>query len=122
LDSMDTEIHVLLFTPEGLGRIIGGSLLGFMFKYSVVVLDRGCLSMVRSRPRVTEFTTRTLRRSILAALGLAIERFCLGMLRELASHLYHSIRHLIRYLYTLSGDPEGFPVRMRSFCCGARRI
>ena len=111
MDSMDTEIHVLLFTPEGLGRVIGeGSLLGFMLKYSVVVLDRGCLSMVRSRPRVTEFTTRTLRRSILAALGLAIERFCLGMLRELASHLYHSIRHLIRYLYTLSGDPEGFPV------------
>jgi len=86
---MDTEIHVLLFTPEGLGRVIGeGSLLGFVLKYSVVVLDRGCLSMVRSRPRVTEFTTRTLRRSILAALGLAIERFCLEMLRELASHLY----------------------------------
>jgi hypothetical protein len=32
------------------------------------------------------------------------------MLGESASHLYHSIRHLIRYLYTLSGDPEGFPV------------
>jgi len=71
LDSMDTEIHVLLFTPEELGRIIGeGSLLGFMLKYSVVLLDWGCLSMVRSRPRVTEFTIRTLRRSILAALGL----------------------------------------------------
>ena len=111
MDSMDTEIHVQLFTPEELGRIIGeGSLLGFMLKYSVVLLDRGCLSMVRSRPRVTEFTIRTLRRSILAALGLAIERFYLEMLGESASHLYHSIRHLIRYLYTLSGDPEGFPV------------
>jgi hypothetical protein len=32
------------------------------------------------------------------------------MLKESASHLYHSIRHLIRYLYTLSGDAEGFPI------------
>jgi hypothetical protein len=66
--------------------------------------------MVRSRPRVTEFTVRSLRRSTLAALGLAIECFYLGMLKESTSHLYHSIRHLIRYLYTLSGDAKGFPV------------
>ena len=55
-----------------------GSPLGFMLKYSVVLLDRGCLSMVRSRPRVTEYTMKTLRRSILVALGLAIEHYYLG--------------------------------------------
>jgi predicted nucleotidyltransferase len=111
LEFMGTEIHVQLFTPEELDKMIyEGSPLGFMLKHSVVLLDRGCLSMVRSRPRVTEFTVRSLRRSTLAALGLAIECFYLGMLKESASHLYHSIRHLIRYLYTLSGDAESFPV------------
>jgi hypothetical protein len=75
-DFMDTRIYVQLFTPEELDKMISeGSLLGFMLKYSVVVLDRGCLSMVRSKPRITEFTVRSLRRSTLAALGLAIESF-----------------------------------------------
>jgi predicted nucleotidyltransferase len=111
LNFMDTRVHVELFTPEELDQMIErGSPLGFMLKHSVVLLDRGCLSMVRSRPRITEYTMKTLRRSILAALGLAIEHYYLEMLRESASHLYHSIRHLIRYLYSLSGDAEGFPV------------
>ncbi|MCC6056752.1 MAG: hypothetical protein LM583_08760 [Desulfurococcaceae archaeon] len=108
---MGIRIYVRLFTPEELDKMIGeGFLLGFMLKYLVVLLNRGCLSMVRSKPRVTEFTVRSLRRSTLAALGLAIESFYLGMLKESVSHLYHSIRHLIRYLYTLSGDAEGFPI------------
>jgi hypothetical protein len=51
-----------------------------------------------------------LRRSVLVALGLAIESYYMEMPRESTSHLYHSIRHLIRYLYSLSGDAEGFPV------------
>jgi len=111
LDFMDTKVHIELFTPEELDQVIErGSPLGFMLKHSVVLLDRGCLSMVRSRPRITEYTVKTLRRSILVALGLAIEHYYLEMLRESASHLYHSIRHLIRYLYSLSGDVEGFPV------------
>jgi predicted nucleotidyltransferase len=111
LDFMDTRVHVELFTPEDLDRMIeSGSLLGFMLKYSVVLLDRGCLPTVRSRPRITEYTIKTLRRSVLVALGLAVENYYIEMFRESASHLYHSIRHLIRYLYSLSGDVEGFPV------------
>ena len=66
--------------------------------------------MVRSRPRITEYTVKTLRRSVLVALGLAIESYYVEMPRESASHLYHSVRHLIRYLYSLSGYAEGFPV------------
>jgi hypothetical protein len=66
--------------------------------------------MIRSRPRITEYTRRILRRSVLTALGLAIESYYIDMPRESASHLYHSIRHLIRYLYSLSGDAEGFPI------------
>jgi predicted nucleotidyltransferase len=111
LDFMDTRVYVELFTPEELDQMIErGSPLGFMLKYSVVLLDRGCLSMVRSRPRITEYTVKTLRRSVLVALGLAIESYYMEMPRESASHLYHSVRHLIRYLYSLSGDAEGFPV------------
>jgi len=111
LDFMDTRVHVELFTPEELDQMIEkGSLLGFMLRYSVVLLDRGCLSMIRSRPRITEYTIKILRRSVLAALGLAIESYYMEMPRKSASHLYHSIRHLIRYLYSLSGDAEGFPV------------
>jgi predicted nucleotidyltransferase len=111
LDFMDTRVYVELFTPEELDQMIErGSPLGFMLKYSVVLLDRGCLSMVRSRPRITEYTVKTLRRSVLVALGLAIESYYMEMPRESASHLYHSVRHLIRYLYSLSGGAEGFPV------------
>jgi len=111
LDFMDTRVYVELFTPEELDQVIEkGSPLGFMLKYSVVLLDQGCLSMVRSRPRITEYTVKTLRRSVLVALGLAIESYYVEMPRESASHLYHSVRHLIRYLYSLSGDAEGFPV------------
>ena len=111
LDFMDTRVYVELFTPEELDQMIEkGSPLGFMLKYSVVLLDQGCLSMVRSRPRITEYTVKTLRRSVLVALGLAIESYYMEMPRESASHLYHSVRHLIRYLYLLSGDAEGFPV------------
>jgi predicted nucleotidyltransferase len=111
LDFMDTRVYVELFTPEELDQMIEkGSPLGFMLKYSVVLLDQGCLSMVRSRPRITEYTVKTLRRSLLVALGLAVESYYMEMPRESASHLYHSVRHLIRYLYSLSGDAEGFPV------------
>ena len=111
LDFMDTKVHVQLFTPEELDQMIEkGYLLGFMFRYSVILLDRGCLSMIRSRPRITEYTIKILRRSVLTALGLAIESYYIDMPRESASHLYHSIRHLIRYLYSLSGDAEGFPI------------
>jgi predicted nucleotidyltransferase len=111
LDFMGTRVHVSLFTPEELNQMFEkGSPLGFMFKYSVVLLDRGCLSMIRSRPRITEYTVKILRRSVLVALGLAIESYYMEMPRESTSHLYHSIRHLIRYLYSLSGDAEGFPV------------
>ena len=111
LDFMDTKVHVQLFTPEELDQMIEkGYLLGFMFRYSVILLDRGCLSMIRSRPRITEYTIKILRRYVLAALGLAIESYYMEMPRKSASQLYHSIRHLIRYLYALSGDAEGFPV------------
>ena len=57
--------------------------------------------MVRSKPRITEFTVRSLRRPTLAALGLAIESSYLGMLKEPVSRLHHSMRRLIRDLYTL---------------------
>jgi predicted nucleotidyltransferase len=40
LDFIDTKVHVQLFTPEELDQTIEkGCLLGFMLRYSVVVLD-----------------------------------------------------------------------------------
>jgi predicted nucleotidyltransferase len=111
LDFMGNRVHVSLFTPGELNQMIEkGSPLGFMFKYSVVLQDRGCLSMIGSRPRITEYTVKILRRSVLVALGLAIESYYMDVPKESTSHLYHSIRHLIKYLYSLSGDAEGFPV------------
>jgi len=111
LDFMGTRVHVSLFTPEELNQVIEkGSPLGFMFKYSVILLDRGCLFMIKSRPRITDYTVEILRKSVLVALGMAIESYYMDMPRESTTHLYHSIRHLIRYLYSLTGDAEGFPV------------
>lgn len=111
LDFMGTEVDVAFFTPEELDLLIeNGAPLDFMFGYSVILLDRGCLATIRSRPRITEYTRKTLRRSIFVALGLTIENYYLNILRKSASHLYHLIRHLARYLYSLSRDVEGFPV------------
>jgi hypothetical protein len=76
----------------------------------VILLGRGCLATIRSRPRITKYTKKTIRRSIFVALGLTIENYYLNILGKSASYPYHSIRHLAMYLYSLSRDVEDFPV------------
>ncbi|MEM1610786.1 MAG: nucleotidyltransferase domain-containing protein [Sulfolobales archaeon] len=111
LEFMGTRVNIVVFTPEDLNLLIEkGDPLGFMLRYSIVLLDRGCLALIKSRPRITQYTIRTLRKSIFAALGLAVESYYLETPKESVSYLYHSVRHLARYLYSLKGDEEGFPV------------
>jgi len=47
--------------------------------------------------RVTEKTLDILKKSSIAALGLGVESYLMGMYNDSASHLYHAIRHAVRW-------------------------
>ena len=82
-----------------------GDPLAFMLKHRVVLYDGGCADALNCRPRVTEHTKRVLRRSVFAALGLSLESYYMeGDGVRALSHLYHSVRHLIRYKASLRGS------------------
>ena len=64
--------------------------------------------------KITEHTRRMLRKSIFAALGLALESYyLLEEYTKALSHLYHSLRHLIRYKASFKGF---VPVSDREVC------
>lgn len=96
----DLRVDVTVFSMDEFNRLVEhGHPLVFMLKYSSVIYDAGCFKHVLElKPTVTEYTKQVLRRSIFAALGLALESYyVLKNYRKAVSHLYHSIRHMIRY-------------------------
>ncbi len=74
-----------------------GSTLIHMLRQSIQVYVKGESVVARLRPRITDHTLQVLRRSTLAALGLALQAYFHGEYRRCIHHTYHSIRHLIRY-------------------------
>lgn len=106
------RVNISTFDFDGLKRVFEvGDPLGFMLKYSVVILDDGTFSSLSStKLRITEHTRNVLRRSIFAALGLAVEKYFYESYGESISHIYHAVRHLIRYKVSFEDDPQKFPV------------
>lgn len=90
-----------------------GDPLIFMLRYSRVIYDDGSNILSTLKPRITDYTLRILRRSVFAALGLALQKYFYRDYRHAVSHTYHAARHLIRYLVALSRDPSRFPVSDR---------
>lgn len=103
------EVNVAVYMFDELLALYSiGDPLVHMLRHSLVVYDSGLAESLPTEAEVTEHTLRALRRSVFAALGLAVEKYFAGFYRESVSHLYHSIRHLIRYDCVLRG--ERFPV------------
>ena len=95
----NSTVNVTVFTINEFKKLIKlGDPLVFMLKYSVILRDNCSKNILRSKPKITKHTKYVLRRSVFAALGLALENYyILGNYRKAASHLYHSVRHLARY-------------------------
>jgi len=87
-----------------------GHPLSFMLKRGIVLYDDGTYESIPKEVRITDMTKRVLRRSAIVALGLAMESYFHELYLKSVSHLYHSVRHLIRYNFSLSGRAEDFPV------------
>ena len=52
-------------------------------------------------PRLTDYTVSVFRRSAVVAYGIAAEYFFMNVWRRVLHHLYHSIRHALRYRSSL---------------------
>jgi len=87
-----------------------GDPLAFMAERGLVLWGSRLDELLLAKPRVTERTHRCLRRSALAALGLAVESYLASEEGRALTHLYHAVRHLIRYEASLQGL---FPVSDR---------
>lgn len=109
------RVNISTFDVDGLRRVFeAGDPLGFMLKYSVVILDDGTFSSLSSmKLRITEHTRGVLRRSIFVALGLAVEKYFYESYGESISHTYHAVRHLVRYKACFENNPEKFPISDR---------
>lgn len=103
------EVNVVVYTfDELLALYSAGDPLAHMLRHSLVVYDSGLAEALPAEAEVTGHTLRALRRSVFAALGLAVEKYFAGFYREAASHVYHSARYLARYDCVLRGGQ--FPV------------
>lgn len=104
----NSEVNVVILTINEFKKLVKiGDPLAFMLKYRVELYGK-CVGNMLSNLRITEHTRRVLRRSIFAALGLALENYYVyNNTVKALSHLYHSIRHLVRYKVSLKGK---FPI------------
>jgi len=98
------EVSVLKL-EEVLKAFEEGDPLAHMLSRGIFAYDDGVSRLLPRSARVTARTAAALRRSAVVALGLAVESYFAGDLRKSASHLYHSLRHLVRHLSAARGAP-----------------
>ncbi|MEM2511081.1 MAG: nucleotidyltransferase domain-containing protein [Candidatus Methanomethylicia archaeon] len=112
LNIRDYRVSLVFMDIDRLKRLFEiGDPLSFMLKYSVIIIDDGTYQSIMKSPlKITEHTKHILRRSIFVALSLAVEKYFHEEYIRSISHLYHSIRHLVRYTACLNGKPEKFPI------------
>ena len=97
------RVDVVVLRAEELVRLAEeGDPLAFMVKRGLALVDDGTFSALKLEPRVTERTLDTLRRSALAALGLALENLLKGASLRAVHHAYHAVRHAARYKAALT--------------------
>ena len=96
----DLEFHVdaVFLTRE---QLIELSEEGYPLAYYIIEDGRviyGNRSIIEELNfKVTEKTLDVLKKSSIAALGLGIESYLLGMYNDSVSHLYHAVRHAVRW-------------------------
>jgi len=106
-EALDSEVHAVVFAVDEFKELVEhGDPLAFMMKHRVEL--HGSIGDLLANLKITEHSAKVLRRSALAALGLALEHYyVLGDRVKALSHLYHSVRHVARYKASLRGV---FPV------------
>lgn len=97
---LDLSFHVdaVFLTKEQLAEL---SIEGYPLAYYIIEDGRviyGDVKVIEDLNfRVTEKTLDILKKSSIAALGLGVESYLMGMYNDSASHLYHAIRHAVRW-------------------------
>ncbi len=105
------RVEVSVLTAEEVKNVFkSGDPLSFMLKHGILLYDDGTYALMEKKVKITEVTRKRLRRSAIAALGLALESYFHGSYAEASSYLYHSVRHLVRYRFSLTGKAENYPV------------
>lgn len=98
-EDVSVRIDVIAYTQDEIAKLCEeGNPLTHVLRKSIVVFDDGTSIISTLRPRVTLNTTEVLRKSILAAYGLALQNYFLSDYGRSAHHAYHAIRHLARFL------------------------
>jgi len=114
LEILGSKAVLQIFTVEEIREVfkLGDPLAFMLYRSSRVLKDDGIFASIASRaPRATKHTSRVLRSSIFAALGLAVEAYFWSEFRRALSHACHSLRHLARYKASLRRvGAEEFPV------------
>ncbi|RSN72902.1 MAG: hypothetical protein DSO07_03505 [Thermoproteota archaeon] len=106
-----SRVDAAVLTEESVKAVFEkGHPLSFMLKRGIVLYDDGTYRLIPKEVKITDITRKVLRRSAVVALGLAIEKYLQGSYLESVSHLYHSVRHLIRYKFSLRERAEDFPI------------
>ena len=110
---LGSEVNVKIATAEEVRALfeLGDPLAFMLYKSSRVLRDDGVFESIFRAPRVTEHTSKVLRTSIFAALGLALEAYFWSEFRRALSHACHSLRHLARYEASLREvSADEFPI------------
>lgn len=106
IERLGHRFEISIWTLEEVLKLYEeGDPLAHMLSRGVFVYDDGVSKLLPPCAKVTVRTAAVLRRSAIVALGLALENYFVGDLRKAVSHLYHSLRHLIRYLRAVEGAP-----------------
>jgi len=95
----EAGMEFVFLTPSQLRELFNmGHPLAWLLTYDSRILhDDGVLqAMSQQRPKFTELTRDSMRRSTLVALSLGVEELYAGAFNLCISHFYHSMRHALR--------------------------
>ena len=103
---------------------VAGSPLAHWIKRDSIVLhcsSEKVLNWLNSlNPRITSYTLEVFRRSSVVAYGIAADYFFQGNGRRAVHHLYHSLRHALRY--RSAKDLNNIPVSNEEVCVVAEKL
>lgn len=103
--------------------VAGSPLVHWIKKDSIVLyyLSEKVLDWLDSlSPRITSYTLEVFRRSSIVAYGIAADYYFQGNGRRVVHHLYHSLRHALRY--RSAKDLNTIPVSDEEICAVAEKL
>ena len=95
----DVRINPVFITFQDYRKLcrIGHPLAYWIVHDSKVIYDSGLFKEMAIEPVVNSYTLEYLSRSALVAMALAAEDYVAGRLIEAVNHMYHAVRHAVRW-------------------------